>query len=42
MGISAYGGGDFVNLYFERRCSPDYFLRNVSKMAVWIPDNNKR
>ena len=41
MGISAYGGGVFVSLFFERRRSPDYFLRNVNKMAVWIPDNKK-
>ena len=41
-GISAYGGGVFVSLFFERRCSPDYFLHNVNKMAAWIPDNKKR
>ena len=41
-GISAYGGGVFVSLFFERRCSPDYFLLNVNKMAAWIPDNKKR
>jgi hypothetical protein len=42
LGISAYGGGVFVSLFFDRRCSPDYFLRNVNKMAAWIPDNKKR
>ena len=42
MGISAYGGGFFVILFFERRCSPDYFSRNVNTLAVWIPDNKKR
>ena len=41
-GISAYGGGVFVSLFFERWCSPDYFLRNVNKMAAWIPDNKKK
>ena len=41
-GISAYGGGVFVSLFFERRCSPDYILHNVNKMAAWIPDNKKR
>ena len=40
--ISAYGGGVFVSLFFDRRCSPDYFFRNVNKMAAWIPDNKKR
>jgi hypothetical protein len=42
MGISAYGGGVFVSLFFDRRCSPDYIFRNVSKMAAWIPDNKKK
>ena len=42
LGISAYGGGVFVSLFFERRCLPDYFFRNVNKMAAWIPDNKKR
>jgi hypothetical protein len=42
MGISAYEGGVFVSLFFDRRCSPDYFFRNVNKMASWIPDNKKR
>ena len=37
MGISAYGGGFLVILFFERRCSPDYFSRNVNKMAVGFP-----
>ena len=32
----------FVSLFFDRRCSPDYFFRNVNKMAAWIPDNKKR
>ena len=32
----------FVSLFFDRRCSADYFFRNVSKMAAWIPDNKKR
>ena len=31
MGISAYGDGVFVSLFFEKRCSPDYFFRNVKK-----------
>ena len=26
LGISAYGGGAFVSLFFDRRCSPDYFF----------------
>jgi hypothetical protein len=34
LGISAYGGGVFVSLFFERRCSPDYFFRNVNKMHL--------
>ena len=38
LDISAYGGGVFVSLFFERRCSSDYFFRNVNKMAAWIPD----
>ena len=42
LGISAYGGGRFVSLFFDRRCSPDYFFRNVNKMAAWIPDDKKR
>jgi hypothetical protein len=42
LGISAYGGGVFVSLLFNRRCSPDYFFRNVNKMAAWISDNKKR
>ena len=42
LGIRAYGGGVFVSLFFDRRCSPDYFFRNVNKMAAWIPDNKKR
>ena len=42
LGISAYGGGVFVGLFFERRCTPDYFFRNVNKMAAWIPDNKKK
>jgi hypothetical protein len=42
LGIRAYGDGVFVSLCFERRCSPDYFFRNVNKMAAWIPDNKKR
>jgi hypothetical protein len=42
LGISAYGGGVFVSLFFDRRCSPDYFFRNVNKMVAWIPDNKKR
>ena len=42
LGISAYGGGVFVSLFFERRCSPDYFFRNVNKMTDWIPDNKKK
>ena len=42
LGIHAYGGGVFVSLFFDRRCSPDYFFRNVNKMAAWIPDNKKR
>jgi hypothetical protein len=29
--ISAYGDGVFVSLFFEKRCSPDYFLRNNNK-----------
>ena len=41
-GYKRLGGGAFVSLFFERRCSPDYFLRNVNKMAAWIPDNKKR
>ena len=41
MGISAYGGG-VLSVYFSRRCSPDYFFRNVNKMVAWIPDNKKR
>jgi hypothetical protein len=35
--ISAYGGG-IVSVYF----SPDYFFRNVNKMAAWTPDNKKK
>jgi uncharacterized protein (DUF486 family) len=42
LGISAYGGGVLVSLIFDRRCSPDYFFRNVNKMAACIPDNKKR
>jgi hypothetical protein len=42
MGISTYGGRVFVSFFFETRCSPDYFLRNVNKMAAWIPDNKKK
>ena len=42
LGISAYWGGVFVSLFFKRRSSPDYFFRNVSKMAAWIPDNKKK
>jgi hypothetical protein len=42
LGKSAYGGGVFVSLFFDRRCSPDYCFRNVNKMAAWIPDNKKR
>ena len=42
LGISTYGGGVFVSLFFDRRCSPDYFFRNVNKMVAWIPDNKKR
>ena len=42
LGISAYGGRVFVSLFFDRRCSPYYFFRNVNKMAAWIPDNKKR
>ena len=41
-GITAYGGGVFVSLFFERRCSPDYFLRSVNKMAASIPYYKKR
>ena len=41
LGIRAYGGGVFVSLFFDRRCSPDYFFRNVNKMAAWIPDKKK-
>jgi hypothetical protein len=26
----------------DRRCSPDYFFRNVNKMAAWIQDNKKK
>jgi multimeric flavodoxin WrbA len=37
LGISAY-----VSLFFDRRCSPDYFFRNVNKMAAWIPDDKKK
>jgi hypothetical protein len=36
LGISAYGGEVFISLFFDRRCSPDYFFRNVNKMAAWI------
>jgi hypothetical protein len=36
LGISAYGGG-ILSVYF----SPDYFFRNVNKIAAWIPDNKK-
>ena len=32
----------FVSLFFDRRCSADYFFRNVNKMAACIPDNKKR
>jgi hypothetical protein len=32
----------FVSLFFDRRCSLDYFFRNVNKMAAWIPDNKKK
>ena len=33
----------FLSVYFSiDGCSPDYFLRNVKKMAAWIPDNKKR
>jgi hypothetical protein len=39
--MRAYGGGVFVSLFFDRRCSPDYFFRNVNKMAAWIPDKKK-
>ena len=42
LGISACGGGVFVRLFFKRRCSPDYFFRNVNKMAAWIPDDKKK
>jgi hypothetical protein len=42
LGISTYGGGIFGSLFFERRCSPEHFFRNVSKMAAWIPENKKR
>ena len=42
LGVNAYGGGFFVSLFFERRCSQDYFYRNVNKMVVWIPDNKKK
>ena len=42
LGISAYGGGVFVSLFFDRRCSTDYFFRNVNKMTAWIPHNKKR
>ena len=41
MGISAYRGGVFVSLFFERRCSPDYFLRDANRMVAWILDNKK-
>jgi hypothetical protein len=27
--------------FFVGRCSPDYILRNVNKMAAWIADNKK-
>ena len=37
LGISAYGGG-ILSVYF----SPDYFFRNVNKIAAWIPDNKKK
>jgi hypothetical protein len=39
---NADGGGIFVSLFFERRYSPDYFFRNVNKIAAWIPDNKKK
>jgi hypothetical protein len=42
LGMSAYGGGVFGSLFFDRRCSRTTFFRNVNKMAAWIPDNNKR
>ena len=31
LDISAYGGGVFVRLFFERWCSPNYFFRNSSE-----------
>jgi hypothetical protein len=44
LGISAYGGGVFVSLFFERRCSPGYFFRNVNKWQLGFPiiKTNKR
>ena len=41
LGISVYGGGVFFSLFFDRRCSPNYFFRNVNTMTAWIPDNKK-
>ena len=32
----------FCQFIFDRRCSADYFFRNVNKMAAWILDSKKR
>ena len=42
LGISAYEGRVFVSLFFDRRCSPDYFFRNINKMAALILHNKKK
>jgi hypothetical protein len=42
LGISAYEGRGFVSLFFDRRCSSDYFFCNINKMAALILDNKKK
>jgi hypothetical protein len=37
-----FGNNNEESLFFDRRCSANYFFRNVNKMAAWIPDNKKR
>jgi hypothetical protein len=33
---------ELQSLFFDRRCSADYFFRNINKMEAWIPDNKKK
>jgi hypothetical protein len=42
LGISAYGGGVFVSLFFERRCSPDYFFFSLAFFFYFISNDNCR